>query len=90
MPTNKPCRELASHFVGTIDGPKSSELKYIESLDTEWVDRVPELKEFVELNRSPKLKARTRQVFSLLKLKYPEETSLDWLRRYKNLFKECA
>lgn len=84
------CYEMASQIVGNKRALSSQRTQRLNALDTDWVDEVPEFKELVFLNRSPKLRQRSRQVMSLLREHYPEESNLDLVRRYRRLFKECA
>lgn len=84
------CFELASQIVGAKRALRPQQIRRINALETDWVDEVPELKELVFLNRSPRLRRRSRQIISLLREYYPEESNLDLAIRYQRLFKECA
>lgn len=88
--TGKSCQDLAANIVGAQNGLTAKQAQRLSDLDTQWVDEIPELRELVELNRSPRLKQRSRQIISLLRLSYPGEGVQAWAKRYRNLFKECS
>lgn len=84
------CQDLAANIIGAQKGLTAKEAQRLSELDTQWVDEIPELKELVELNRSPQLRQRSRQIMSLLRQSYPGEGVEAWAKRYRSLFKECA